>query len=133
MKKGKLLLYILALILAVSGGYIAKSISIENEIRSENLSRRMGTYQLWGGGLAITASVGIDNEFWYSQPGSDGIAETFYCKLEPIDNYLYLINSEEFDYNVVNVKEDTLLLVDTDNETILEIDKIDDLPTEIHN
>ncbi|MDD3026576.1 MAG: hypothetical protein PHI41_00725 [Erysipelotrichaceae bacterium] len=129
LKNKRNLISLVALLLVVSVSFVMGRISQENEYQSKSLSQRAGSYQLWGGGETISASVGIDNEFWYSEPGSGGIAETFSCELEPIDDFLFLISSDQFDYNVVNLKEDYLMLIDTDTGNIMKIDKVSDTPT----
>lgn len=129
----KVLICLIAIVLSVSSGFALGRISKEFEITSENLAQRSGTFQLWGGSETITVSVGLDNEFWYSAPGEGEIANTFSCELDPIDDYLFLINSDKFIYDLVSVEKDYLILIDTDKSSVMKISKISDTPTMLSN
>ncbi len=126
----KALISATSFILFFTAFFILGRLSKEADINHENSVLRDGAYQsVPGEGILTTVSIWLRNDSWelFYYTGS-GDEERFSGDLEPIGDYLFLINSDQFDYDVVSVEKEYLLLIDTDSNNVIKANKVSDTP-----
>lgn len=107
--------------------------SKEADINTENSYPIKGTYQMNPNDGYITVSIwleqGVWNLFYSDLDFGTGSMERYSGEIEPVDDNLFLVNSDQLDYEVISLEKEYLMLIDTDNNSAIKINKVLDIPT----